>query len=321
MEGISLIRSAVRELEAGRPVAEALVLNTVGSAARHAGARMLLLFDGTLLGTVGGGSPELQTQALCREVLAGAEPVRKEFKRGVVDIACGGSQLIGIRLLGEADLGAYGQALAKVDSGEPAAVNVDWSQDTPVAKLVEFSAQAPSWDGRIFYEPVVGADRCVIFGGGHVGRALVPALAAIDFEVTVYDDRPEVARAENFPAATNVILGSFQDIASSITLTERDYVVVMTHGHVADEDVVAQAVDYSPVYLGCMGSRHKRKVLEGVVASRGATPEQIAALDLPIGLSIDAVTPAEIAVSVAAKMIQVRAAKRGEVEHPCPSGA
>ncbi len=321
MEGISLIRALVRELEAGRPVAEALVLSTAGSAARHAGARMLLLSDGALLGTIGGGSPELQTQALCREALAGAPATRKEFKRGVVDIACGGSQLIGVRLLGEVDLAAYRQALEKADSGEPAAVSVDWSGETPVARLVGFSSQVPSWGNEIFYEPVVRADRCVIFGGGHVGRALVPALAAIDFEVTVYDDRPEVARAENFPAASEVILGSFQDIAGSITLNERDYVVVMTHGHVADEDVVAQAFGFSPAYLGCMGSRHKRKVLEGVVASRGVTPEQIAALDLPIGLPIDAVTPAEIAVSIAAKMIQVRAAKRGEVEHPCPSGA
>ena len=321
MEGISLIRALVRELEAGRPVAEAVVLSTAGSAARHAGARMLLLSDGSLLGTIGGGSPELQTQALCRDALAGAPATRKEFKRGIVDIACGGSQLIGIRLLGEADLAAYSQALAKADSGEPAALSVDWSGEVPVASLVSFSYQVPSWDNEVFYEPVAGAERCVIFGGGHVGRALVPALAAIDFEVTVYDDRPEVARAENFPAATKVVLGSFQDIASSIALSERDYVVVMTHGHVADEDVVAQVFDFNPTYLGCMGSRHKRKVLEGVVASRGATPEQIAALDLPIGLPIDAVTPAEIAVSIAAKMIQVRAAKRGEVERLCPSGA
>ncbi len=320
MEGISLIRAAVRELTAGRQLAEAVVLDTAGSAARHAGARMLLLADGTLLGTVGGGSPELQTQALCREVLAGAAPVRREFKRGVVDIACGGSQLIGVRLLGETDLAAYKACLELVDEGLPSAVSVDWSAEAPVALACDFGAAQPGYADEVFYEPIVGAERCVIFGGGHVGRALVPALAAIDFEVTVFDDRPEVARAENFPAAAKVILGSFQDIAAGITLTERDYVVVMTHGHVADEDVVAQAFDSHPAYLGCMGSRHKRKVLEGVVASRGATPEQIASLDLPIGLSIDAVTPAEIAVSIAAKMIQVRAAKRGETSHGCPSG-
>ncbi len=321
MEGIALIRRAVAELKAGRPVAEALVLGTAGSAARHAGARMLVLSDGTLLGTIGGGSPELQTQQLCREALAGAAPVLKVFKRGVVDIACGGAQTIGIRVLGPADLPVLESALAAVDAGEPAAVSVDWSLGAPVCEPTEYSGATPAWENKRFYEPVLPADRCVIFGGGHVGRALVPALAAIDFEVTVFDDRPEVALPENFPAASRVILGSFQDIAANITLTSRDYVVVMTHGHVADEDVVGQAVAYSPAYLGCMGSRHKRKVLEEVVASRGATPEQIASLDLPIGLSIDAVTPAEIAVSVAAKMIQVRASKRGEVEHPCPSGA
>lgn len=122
-------------------------------------------------------------------------------------------------------------------------------------------------EGDVYVEPVVAAERVVIFGGGHVGRACVPALAAIDFEVTVFDDRPDVALPENFPDAAHVILGSFKDIAAGITLGARDYVIVMTHGHVADEDVVAQAIGAHPRYLGCMGSRHKRRVLERSGAS------------------------------------------------------
>ena len=174
-------------------------------------------------------------------------------------------------------------------------------------------------EGDVYVEPIVAAERVVIFGGGHVGRACVPALAAIDFEVTVFDDRPDVALPENFPDAAHVILGSFKDIAAGIMLGARDYVIVMTHGHVADEDVVAQAIGAHPRYLGCMGSRHKRRVLERVVAERGASPAEIAAVDLPIGLSLGAVTPAEIAVSIAAKLIEVRHAHDGDASHACPS--
>ena len=321
MEGIALLRRAAEELRAGRRVVECVVLASRGSAARHAGARMLALEDGTLLGTVGGGSPELECQRLSREALLDGRPRRTTMERGVVDIACGGAQDLGVRALSQADLVALDAALAAADAGTPGWLSVDWSTPEPVAS---FSADAavgagPHMEGDVYVEPVVAAERVVIFGGGHVGRACVPALAAVDFAVTVFDDRPEVALPENFPAAGEVILGDFKDIAAGITLGERDYVIVMTHGHVADEDVVAQAIGVHPRYLGCMGSRHKRRVLEQVVAGRGATPEEIAAVDLPIGLSIGAVTPAEIAVSITAKLIEVRHAHDGDAPHDCPS--
>lgn len=326
MEGISLLRRAAEELRAGRKVVECVVLASRGSAARHAGARMLTLEDGALLGTVGGGSPELRCQRMSRESLADGHPRRVTMERGVVDIACGGAQDLGIRALSQADLVALDAALAAADAGEPGCLSVDWSAPEPVASFVPASAAdagaaplAPRMEGDVWVEPVVAAERVVIFGGGHVGRACVPALAAIDFEVTVFDDRPDVAQPENFPDAAHVILGDFGDIAAGITLGPRDYVIVMTHGHVADEDVVAQAVGAHPRYLGCMGSRHKRAVLERVVAERGATPDQIAAVDLPIGLSLGAVTPAEIAVSIAAKLVEVRHAHDADAPHACPS--
>lgn len=321
MEGIALLRRAAEELRAGRRVVECVVLASRGSAARHAGARMLTLEDGTLLGTVGGGSPELECQRLSREALLDGRPRRTTMERGVVDIACGGAQDLGVRALSQADLVALDAALAAADAGTPGWLSVDWSTPEPVASFSAGAAAgaAPRMEGDVYTEPVVAAERVVIFGGGHVGRACVPALAAVDFAVTVFDDRPEVALPENFPAASEVILGDFKDIAAGITLGERDYVIVMTHGHVADEDVVAQAIGVHPRYLGCMGSRHKRRVLEQVVAGRGATPEEIAAVDLPIGLSIGAVTPAEIAVSITAKLIEVRHAHDGDAPHDCPS--
>lgn len=321
MEGISLLRRALAELEAGRSVAEAVVLSTVGSAARAAGARMLLLEDGSFLGTVGGGSPELECQELCRDVLAGSPALRKNFERGVVDIACGGSQLIGVRRMSSADAPVLKCALESADAGAPVELAIDWSAPAPVAVVAgpASAGAAPRMTEDVYLEPVTRAPRCVIFGGGHVGRALVPALAAIDFDVVVVDDRPEVAVTENFPAASSVILGDFKDISASVTLGRSDYVVVMTHGHAADEDVVAQAVEAHPLYLGCMGSRNKRRVLEGVLASRGVPAEEVAAVDLPIGLSIGAVTPAEIAVSIAAKMIEVRSGHCASRATGCPS--
>lgn len=321
MEGISLLRRALAELEAGRSVAEAVVLSTAGSAARAAGARMVLLEDGSFLGTVGGGSPELECQAICRDVLAGQPAMRKKFERGVVDIACGGSQLIGIRCLSSADAPAIRGALDAADAGALAELVVDWSDSVPVAVFTcpADAGMAPRMEGDVYFEPVARAPRCVIFGGGHVGRALVPALVAIDFDVVVVDDRPEVAVAKNFPGASRVILGDFGDIFASVALSPNDYVVVMTHGHAADEDVVSQAITAHPIYLGCMGSKNKRRVLEEVLSSRGVSADEIAGVDLPIGLSIGAVTPAEIAVSIAAKMIEVRASFLRSRAKACPS--
>jgi len=141
-------------------------------------------------------------------------------------------------------------------------------------------------------------------------------LASVGFRVVIVDDRAEVAVPKRFPEAERVVLVDFRRLAASgVTVTPSDYAVVLTHGHAADVDVLEQVVPGHPVYVGCIGSRGKAAYARDALRERGLDPMLVDAIHLPIGEKILAVTPAEIAVSIAAEMIRCRAQRRPERPH------
>lgn len=166
--------------------------------------------------------------------------------------------------------------------------------------------ERPSWDGEWFSVPVVRPGRVLIFGGGHVGAALTPLLAALGFRVTVCDDRPEFASPQRFPQAAKTLWGPFPDLAAGLKITSDDYVVVMTRGHQADYEVLEATLRSGARYIGCIGSKRKLALCRDRLLAAGFTAEEYARLHAPIGLPIGAETPEEIAVSVAAELIAVR---------------
>jgi len=141
-----------------------------------------------------------------------------------------------------------------------------------------------------------------------VSQALVPAIAAVGFRPVVYDDRPEFADPVLFPQAEKTLCGPFTDLSRRISVTADDYVVVMTRGHQADYEVLAQTLRSGAKYLGCIGSRKKLALCRDRLLAAGFTAEEYGAVHAPIGLAIGAETPEEIAVSVTAELIAVRAA-------------
>ena len=162
-------------------------------------------------------------------------------------------------------------------------------------------------------EQIVTGGKVYVFGGGHVAQELVPVLAHVGFRCVVMDDRQEFADPALFPAAEQVVLGDFHRISDFLTIGAEDYVCVMTRGHAGDTIVQAQVLKCHPCYCGVIGSRHKaagvRKVLK---EEYGLTEDELNQVTTPIGLSIQAETPAEIAVSIAAQMIQHRASRNGK---------
>jgi xanthine dehydrogenase accessory factor len=121
------------------------------------------------------------------------------------------------------------------------------------------------------------------------------------------DDRPQFAATELFPEAKRVIHGGYEDIGRYVEIGPADFVVIMTHGHASDYVVQKQAMLAAPAYIGVIGSKNKVKVIGERLTAEGFSPQQIASVHAPIGLPIKAETPAEIAVSIAAELIRVRA--------------
>ena len=144
----------------------------------------------------------------------------------------------------------------------------------------------------------------------------VEHLASLGFRPVVYDDRPEFADPALFPKAEKTLCGDFAWLSEQVTVTPEDYVVVMTRGHQADYEVLTQVLRSGAKYLGCIGSKRKLALCRERLLAAGFTDEEYARLHAPIGLAIGAQTPEEIAVSVAAEMIAVRAGLENGLRRP-----
>lgn len=146
--------------------------------------------------------------------------------------------------------------------------------------------------------------KLIICGGGHVSKEVAEFAAGLDFYVKVIDDRPELVTAERFPTADELICDSFENLQKYM---EPDaYYVVVTPNHAADYQCVHTILPTAYRYLGMIGSRKKVAKTRELLAEAGFTEEQIASVYAPIGLAIGAVTPAEIAISILAQIIQVK---------------
>lgn len=302
------------------------VLAASGSAPRGAGARMAVFADGTALGTVGGGAVERESLALAHSLLRDGCDALRSFSlhpqgENALGMVCGGEVTILFHFLAPTDtaaadaLHAWREALG---SGRNVWLKLrfDGARVCDLALLTAddlrhgtdaFCTSKPYWDGETYVEPIVRAGRVYLFGAGHVGRALVPVLHYVGFEVTVFDERAELAQSARFPDAREIVLGDFRHIAARVTLTADDYAVVMTPGHQADYEILEQLLRTEATYIGCIGSRKKVALTREKLAAAGFSAADIDRLHAPIGLPILAETPEEIAVSIAAEMIRHRA--------------
>ena len=113
-----------------------------------------------------------------------------------------------------------------------------------------------------------------------------------------------------------MILGDYLDIGAHLTLTENDYVCIMTPGHQADREVLLQALRSPATYIGCIGSRHKIASTNAYLMSNGIPEAELSRVHAPIGLELFGQTPPEIAVSIAAEMIRHRALRAGSDKKP-----
>lgn len=144
--------------------------------------------------------------------------------------------------------------------------------------------------------------KMVICGGGHVSRELVKMASCLDFSVKVMDEREEFANRERFVTAQEVICDSFENLEQY--LEPNAFYVIVTRGHKGDYQCVRTILSHSYQYLGMIGSRQKVRETFEKLQKDGFSEEQIQTIHAPIGLAIGAVTPAEIAVSILAEIIQ-----------------
>jgi len=162
---------------------------------------------------------------------------------------------------------------------------------------------------EVYIEPMLPDEQLYIFGAGHVGKALADLASQFGFEIILVDPREEIKRGfEGQPY--KFIQQDFVEAAKELASSGKAYIVITTPKHKYDEDVLAVCAKKPSAYVGMIGSKNKvalakKRFLEENILS----PEEIDRVDMPIGIKFNAQTPEEIAVSILAKLIDVRNSK------------
>jgi len=159
---------------------------------------------------------------------------------------------------------------------------------------------------RVLLQVELPPERLVIFGAGHVGRALAALASGLGFAATVVDDRPEFLDATRFPAAVELWQAGPGFDGELPPVDGSTYVAVVTRCHRTDLEALRRALETPARYLGLIGSRRKVRLILERLRQEGFSDACLDTLRAPIGLPIGACTPEEIAVSIAGEMIQVR---------------
>lgn len=338
-------------LTAGQGAVLCSITASSGSTPRGPGAKMLVPADGESIGTIGGGAVEYRALQLARQLLAEKRSDFASYRLSAGETAdigmiCGGDVRVYFQyfdpdrrsclpvlqavmeLLGGAEA-AWLVTVIEPEGGWRMGVfdrrrGLRFLPDIPteaVEPLLGRRGVLAEGSPALYVEPLNRAGTVYLFGAGHVGQALTHILALADFRVVVWDERPHAAKKELLPGAAEVLCGPYAGALEKLPpLTADDYVVIMTPGHQADYNMLAQVLPTPVRYIGCIGSRKKIAATREKLLSAGFSAAEIDRVYAPIGLPIGGDTPAEVAVSVAAQMIACRAGcLKGEELSCCKS--
>ncbi len=224
----------------------------------------------------------------------------------VVRVSGSTPQQVGARLFlcpdGTAVGTVGGGAIEHAVTGELRACLVDGRPRMVVKDLARDLGMCCGGRMEVFVEPIDGRPRLILFGAGHVARPTAQLARSIGFRVVVVDDREDLNTEERFPACERILA---EPSEAALATSDRDWILVMTHDHRLDEEALDTYARAPHAYLGVIGSRRKiYRVLSRIAARRGLPSlERVYA---PVGLDIGAVSPEEIAVSIAAELVALR---------------
>lgn len=310
---LKLYENLRNALSSGKNCMLVATVEARGSSPRSAGAYMLVDDTGRLYGTIGGGELEYRATFQARELLAGKQDALIEYDlsnetAAGLGMICGGRTKVLYHLFQPEDITFAERALELAQSRKPyhlllplnggkalleAGLDAPKRQFGYLFRNAEYYLEQFNFDGRVY-----------LLGGGHLSQELVPLLSHLGFCCIVGDDRDEFTRPALFPGADAVHLVDFTDL--SLPIGPEDYLVIATRGHLADIDCIRFALKTPAKYIGVVGSRRKVRFIREKMLSEGFTESDLTRLTTPIGIDIGSETPAEIAVSIAAQLIQIR---------------
>jgi xanthine dehydrogenase accessory factor len=334
---------AIRQARtAGARAALATIVRVRGSAYRREGTRMLIRADGTYECALSGGCLEPSVAEAAMRVIETGEPVIVNYDLADeslwgLGMGCSGAIDVRIERLEEVDRdevmrewlsvlergekaalvtplsGATGRLLVRTDrealgSLSHRAIEQEALAGARTRLMAPFSHSGPErlGGGEVFCEVSVPAPELVVFGANPDAAPLARQAWALGFSVTMVDVRRAYLTSECFPLA-KLVPAHFSQFPTAVPLTPESSVLVMNHHLERDEESLRYALESDASYIGVLGPLSRYQILLSGLASKGYVPSatRLTRVHSPVGLSIGAETPEEIAVSILAEILAV----------------
>jgi xanthine dehydrogenase accessory factor len=309
-------------LQDDEPVMLLLVVESGGSSPGRAGFKMAVTMDNRAHGTIGGGLMEKELAEKAGRLLAeGTGRPRlvkllhheggagKSSATRLSGGICSGWQRLALLPLAGGDSDAVDSLIFALKRNRPGRLQfsprgLEFQPQKRQAGASSFTAgSAEDW---MYREEAGQRPTVTIIGGGHVGLALSRVMAELNFHVVVLDDRAQLdTMAANTYAQEKQVV-NYRNIGKHVAAGNQNYVVIMTFGHQADERVLKQLAGKKLRYLGLMGSPAKIARIFASLKKKGVSAASLKKVHAPVGLPIHSHTPEEIAISIAAEIIQIK---------------
>jgi len=289
------------------PVVLATVTRVQGSVPREVGAKMIVCRD-RIFGTIGGGAGEAKVIHQSRIVLETGQKQSVEIdltgapQRETQGI-CGGKMQVWLeRWSGEAAISLVQSILHLLNSGQTTTLVTPLDEEFPY--LIHHTEFIPN----AFIETLQPLPTLLIIGAGHVGKQLAKVAHLIGFQIMVQDDRAEWANSQRYPDAAGILNGSIDQVVEQFSTHSNLYVALVTRGYQHDLAALECLLkcDITHAYIGMIGSEKRVRQVYQTLKKIGISESKLKGIYAPIGLEIGALTPEEIAVSIAAELISVR---------------
>ncbi len=313
MNNTTLWNFILKRFKADSKVVLLIVVESSKSSPGRKGFKMVVSEDAELFGTIGGGIMEKDMIEYSLDLLFGNETNRiKKLHHSATTnfeksgLICGGYQTIIFSVIDKSKTSLIKSILSSVNkkrNGEfiitPERVDYVESEEIHPASFVYSSDEKWEYIENIGF-PLIA----YIAGGGHVGLAVSRIMKSIGFYVIVFDHREDVFTVEQNDYADEIIICKYEDIGSKIIESERSYIIIVTPMHAGDKDTLKSVINKNVKYIGMMGSKRKIKSVFDALRKDGVDEKIFKRVHTPIGIEIEAETPEEIAISIAAEVIK-----------------
>lgn len=305
----NLFQALATAARAKQPVALGIITGVKGSSPQKLGAKALFYPDRKIHGTLGGGCLEAEAQRLALQSLRDGKPQTFEL---VLDhdfgwddgLICGG-KVTGIIIPNAQAIGEnFWADLAQRDTPKTWGVKPDFT----IARVPPPLNSQPGTLNYLYTETITPPCALWIAGSGHIAQAVAPLAQQLEFAVSIFDDRPELANHEIFPPDVSLRVGAWGDIVTTPFPAVPTFGLIVTRGHKHDALVLETWIHRPFQFLGMIGSARKaRTIAEHFVRQKLATAEEVARVACPVGIKIQSQSVMEIAVAILAQYIDQRA--------------